>query len=554
VQSATTQHEAALPQERRITFRVGINLGDIVVEDDDIFGDGVNIAARLEGISEPGGICLSASAHEQVRGKVELEFADLGELSLRNIARPVRAYRALLDRPPSPEPKPSPDKPSLAAIVLARWRGPMIAGLAASLIAAGLVAWLLERPRPNAAIGPAAPLQRAERTSIAVLPLRDLSSDSGQNALADGISEAVGNALGRFSNLAVVGKSATLSFGNRNPSPEEVGRTLGVRYLIEGSLRRAGDRLRITAELAEAPTGRQLWSEVYNPEAKDIFAAQDDVVQRIVGGAAATLTRVEHDRVLRKPIGELAPYEYLLRARADFSSHTRDKNEEARSLAQRVIELDPNYAEAHSALGWAYYEAAVSGWSEFPHDDVDRAEALAQKAAGLDPALTSAYNLLANVFFFRGEYDRALAQSDRALSINPNDAPNPALRSLILIYAGKPAEAAKWAQESLRLDAANSQSALALGLAGYFLGQCSEAIEAFDRALARDPGRSNQLTAHPVLAACYARLGRASEAERERAIVARLSPFFDAERFAAQFGTQAAHDDMLAGLREAGFR
>ena len=352
----------------------------------------------------------------------------------------------------------------------------------------------------------------------------------------------------------MVGRSATLPFKGRTLSPEEIGRALGVRYLVEGSIRRAGERLRINAELTEAATGRQRWSEIYDAEPGDPFAAQDDVTRQAVGAAAATLTRVEHDRVLRKPIADLAPYEYVLRARADFMARARDQNDEARSLVERAIELDPNDAEAYSALAWTYYFAVVSGRSDFLKDDIERAEALAQKAAGLDPTVTSAYNLLANLFVFKGEYDRALAQVDRALAINPNDTANPAIRGIILLYSGKPAEAVPWLETSLRLDPANSPSALHLGVAKFFLGQYDEAIAAFDRSLARDPGRANQLTAHPVLAACYARLGRAQEAGRERAIVARLAPFFDAERFAAQFGSKEARDDMLAGLKTAGFR
>jgi len=201
----------------------------------------------------------------------------------------------------------------------------------------------------------------------------------------------------------------------------------------------------------------------------------------------------------------------------------------------------------------AYYEAAASGWSEFPTDDIDRAQTLAQKAAGLDPTLTSAYDLLANLLLYQGEYERALAQADRAIAINPNDAFNSNVRGSILIYAGRPSEAISWLEVSLRLDAASAPAALGLGMAKYFLAQYADGIEALDRSLARDPGRVNQLTARPLLAACHARLGRMEEAGRERAIVARLSPFFDAGRFAAQFGTQQVRDDMFAGLKAAGF-
>ena len=543
MQRLAGESNAGLSPQRHLKLRIGVNLDDVIVADDnDIYGDGVNIAARLETLASPGGICLSHTAYEQVKNKLDLPYRALGRHSVKNIAQPVRVYAV------------GPAAPSLAAIVLARWRGPIIAALATLLMIAGLGVWRFEQPTARAPVAaPAVPARLGGRTSVAVLPFKDLSDAADRTLFADGLTEGIGNALGRFSTLEVIGKSATAALQSRTLALNEIGRALGVRYIVEGSTRRAGDRLRINAELAEAPTGRQIWSDVYDAPEKDPLAAQDDVSQRVVGAVAATLTRVEHERVLRKPVEDLAPYEYILRARADFTGHTREKNDEARTLARRAIELDPEFAEGYSALGWAYYEAATSGWSEFPKDDIDRAQTLAQKAAGLDPTLTSAYVLLANLFLYRGEYERALAQADRAIVINPNDAANFWVRGSILIYAGRSSEAISWLEASLHLDSANFAASGALGVAKYFLAQYGDAIEAFDQALARDPGRVNQLIAHPLLAACYARLGRMQEAGRERAIVARLSPFFDAERFAAQFGTQQARDDMLVGLKAAGF-
>ena len=543
MQRLAGESNAGLSPERHLKLRIGVNLGDVIVADDnDIYGDGVNIAARLEALAPPGGICLSHSAYEQVKNKLDLPYRSLGRHRVKNIAEPVRVYAV------------GPGAPSPAAIVPRSWRGPIIAALAVALMIGGAGVWLFERPTAHAPVtAPATPTRLADRTSVAVLPFKDLSDAAGQTSFAEGLTEGIGNALGRFSTLEVIGKSATAVLQSRTLALEEIGRALGVRYIVEGSVRRAADHLRINADLTEAPTGRQIWSDVYDAPTKDPPAAQDDVSRRVVGAVAATLNRVEHDRVLRKPIEDLAPFEYILRARADFTSHTREKNDEARTLARRAIELDPDFAEGYSALGWAYYESATSGWSEFPKDDIDRAQTLAQKAAGLDPTLTSAYGLLANLLLYKREYERALAQADRAIAINPNDELNFNVRGSILIYAGRPSEAISWLQASLRLDPANAPASVGLGVANYFLKQYGDAIEAFDRALARDPGRVNQLLAHPLLAACYARLGRMDEAGRERSIVARLSPFFDAERFAAQFGTQQAHDDMLASLKAAGF-
>jgi adenylate cyclase len=554
MQDLAAELNADRPPERRLDLRIGVNLGDIIIADDnDIYGDGVNIAARLEMLASPGGICLSHTVYEQVKHKLDLPYRSLGRHRVKNIAEPVQVYAI------------GPAAPSFPALVFARWRAAIFASVVAFLALAGLGTWLLMAPKSGEPVQPRAPevlaatksataSNLAQRISVAVLPFKDLSAADGQNSMAESLGEAVANALGRFSIMLVVGRSATMALPDRARTPQEASRALGVHYLVEGSIRRTGDRLRITAELSDAASGRQLWSDSHDTEARDPFAAMDDAARRIAGAANAALTRAEHDRVLQKPLDELAPYEYLLRARADFTAHSRDKNEEARTLARRAIDLDANYGEAYAALGWAYYEAVASGWSDFPQDDIEQARALAQKAAGLDAASSSAYNLLAGVFLYYREFDRALAQSDRALEINPNDAGNLGHRSTVLIGAGRPAEALKWAEEALRLDRASPPVALVLGQANYLLGHYEAAIQSMDRALARDPGRRNQLAAHSVLAACYARLGRTQDAERERMIVMRLSPFFSSERFAAELGSEEGRQNMLAGLREAGFR
>jgi adenylate cyclase len=361
-------------------------------------------------------------------------------------------------------------------------------------------------------------------------------------------------ALGRFSNLLVAAKSASFQLKDRNILPADIGRLLGVRYLLEGSVRRAGDRVRVNVELIEAETGRHLWSEAYDAESRDIFAVQDDIARRVVGAAAVKLTRFERERVLGKPTGSLAAYEYVLRGRERLLNATREENDAAREMFRRAIDLDPTYATAYAALGGTYFDAVVSGWTEFHEDEVERAEKMAKKALELDPATTNGYRLLAVIDVFRGDYDLALGQIDRALEINPSDADSYAYRGAILVYLGKSHEAMPWLEGALRFDRANVRAALYLGMAYYFLDRYTQALEAADGALARNPGRNTQLMAHPILAATYAAMGRDQDAESERATVARLSPFFDAERFAAQFATPEARDHMLNGLKKAGFR
>ena len=266
----------------------------------------------------------------------------------------------------------------------------------------------------------------------------------------------------------------------------------------------------------------------------------------MVGAAAAKLTRFEQERVLTKPTVNLAAYEYVLRGRDRLVNATRQQNDAARELFQHAIELDPNYAAAYAALGGTYFDSAVSGWAEFPNEDVARANELASKALALDPTTISAYRLLAVVQMFNRHYDLALGQIDRALEINPNDAESYAYRGVILVFAGRSAEALPWLEGALRFDRANVRAVLYIGMANYFVDRHAEAIEALDRALARGPGRNTQLLGHPILAASYAEIGRNEDTERERALIRRLFPLFDADRFAAQFGTQEARNHIKA--------
>jgi adenylate cyclase len=551
MQRAVRAINEPVPQQSRLELRIGVNLGDVIVDGDDIFGDGVNIAARLEALARPGTICISHTVYDQVRNKLDLDYRPLGSHRVKNIAQPVRAYAVGV---PAAAPRPS-----------RRRRAFFAAAGVAALTAAGLVAWAFHAgggrellgfgstPKPVEVASLAAPALLANRTSVAVLPFKNLSDDPSQEYFSDGITEDIITALGRFSNLLVLAKSASFQFKGRNLSPGEIGRLLDARYLLDGSIRRADARVRVNAGLTEAATGRHVWSEGYDAELKDIFAVQTDIVRRAVGTVAVKLTRFEEERVLAKPTGSLAAYELVLRGREVLANATHEKNDEARELFQHAIDLDPNYAAAYAALGGSHFEAVVSGWTEFRQEEIEQAETLAQKALALDPATTSAYRLLAIINMYKRRYDLALAQIDRALEINPSDAEIYSQRGIILVWAGRAAEAVPWLEGGLRFDRAHSLTSQNLCMAYYFLGRYSDAVDAGDRAVARSPGRNIQTLAHPFLGASYAEMGRNQDAEGERIIVTRLSPFFDAERFAAQFGTQEARDHILEGLRKAGF-
>jgi TolB-like protein len=348
VQAAARAINSAIPSGRRLELRIGVNLGDVIVDGSDIFGDGVNIAARLEALAKPGSVCISHTVYEQVKNKLNFHYRFLGSQRVKNIAEPVRAY--LVDTGSTERPRRR-----------LRWRL-YAAGVAATVLVA-LAAWKLYpsrgrliaafglAPKPVEVATLAVPLQLAGRPSVAVLPFRNISTDTGHDFFSDGVTEDVITALSRFSNLLVISKSASFPFKTSTASPAEIGRTLGARYLLAGSIRRAENRVRVSVELTEATSGRVVWSETYDAEVDDIFAVQEKIARHVVGAAAVKLTRFEEERVLAQPTGNLAAYEYVLRGREVFSQETREDNDEAMELFQHAIDLDPNYADAYAALG-----------------------------------------------------------------------------------------------------------------------------------------------------------------------------------------------------------
>ena len=541
-----------IPPERRLELRIGVNLGDVIVDGADIFGDGINIAARLQTLAKPGTVCISQTVYDQVKNKLEFRYRPLGSHRVKNIVEPVRAYAV---------------EAGVTARRRRRGRWPFLVAVGATAVAAASFSvWTLRadvgrhlfelgsaaKPVEVATLATAARLDA--RPSVAVLPFKNLSGDAAHDFFSDGITEDVLAALGRFSNLLVISKSSSFPFKGSTLAPAEIGRLLNARYLLDGSIRRSGNRVRVGVQLTEAMSGRLVWSETYNAEVGDIFAVEDTIAKSVVGAAAVEITRFERERALAKPTSNLAAYEYVLRGRGALSHDTREANDQASELFESAIDLDPNYADAYAALAGSYYEAVVSGWSEFRAEDLERAETLAKKALALDPATTRAYRVLSLINLSRKRYDLALEQSDRALEINPSDADSYAYRGAVLMWGGRAAEALPWLEGALRFDQANGYAAAHLCMVYYFLRRYTDAVGACDRGLSQKIGRNTQMMTHPVLAAVYAALDRKQDAERERAVVARLWPFLDSRTFASQFGTEEARNHMIEGLKKAGFR
>src|SRR5438132_8631717 len=443
VQQGIALRNAGVAEDKRLIFRIGINVGDIISEAGDIFGDGVNVAARLESLCEPGGLCISRAVRDQVRDKLPVSFDDLGEQQVKNIARPVRAFGLTPEAITAiPELAPSgfkgqggPDR--------RRW---IIAALVTVSLAAGGTAWWLVRAPPltpeRAETITTTPVPiGAARASIAVLPLEALGAEGGSDYFADGLTEDIISALARFPELSVMSLGAVFAYKGKHSPPMEVGRDLQVGYVVEGFIRRSPERIRVSVSLTDTIRSAVLWSEKYDAEPKDIFAVQDQITRRISGTLALRVTSLELARSAAKPPSNLEAYDLVLRGRALLSRLTRSANAQARDLFERAIALDPNYAPAYVGLGQVDMRASNQGWTQDPPEALARAEKLAQKAIALDDLNSGAHALLGDVAVHFGDYDRALEELQRAIDLNGSDAESYGHLVAVLVYRGDTAGA-----------------------------------------------------------------------------------------------------------------
>jgi adenylate cyclase len=392
-------------------------------------------------------------------------------------------------------------------------------------------------------------LPQAGTPSIAVLPFT--SPIGGGDHFADGMTDDVINALGRFSSLTVMSRNAIAPYKGRSVTPLQVGRDLSVRYVLEGSVRRLGDQLRVTAELTDTDRSQVLWSGRFDEALRDVFAVQDRITTEVVGGLAVKVTQIEQQRAHAKPTESLEAYDYVLRARQAISEAKRSSNVDARALLRKAVELDPRYAAAYTGLGETYRVAVTIGWAQSPDAALKEAEALAYKALSLSDADVRAHVLLGQIHIYYGRYEQALAELDRATAINPNDADAVAGRGTVLVWSSRTEEGIKALETARRIDPTlNIFNRFALGLAYYLTGKYGAAIELLARNLNETPDASYN---GAVLAASYAQQGRSNEAARAVEMVRRFDPAFDADAFGTQLQTKADRDRLREGLRKAGF-
>jgi adenylate cyclase len=519
IQQELKAKNAQLPPHRRMEFRIGINLGDVIAEGERLYGDGVNIAARLEGLAEAGGICISGSVYDQVKTKLDLGYVDLGAQAVKNIAEPVRVYRVQLEpgaaahavRPP----------PQLAARLWRRGALAMVGLLL--LLGGGATVWRLAlRPPLPAGVIPsetATALPLPDKPSIAVLPFDNMSGDPEQEYFSDGMTEDLITDLSKLSGLFVIARNSVFTYKGKAVKPEQVSRELGVRYVLEGSVRKAANQVRITAQLVDATTGYHRWAERYDRELQDIFAVQEGISRKIVAALAVQLTEGEQARLGRKYTENLEAYDDFLRGHDYLWRSTEQANARARELFERAISLDPTFAAAYAALGWTYWLDWVYQWDVNPCT-LERAFALAQQAIALDDALPMSHRLLSDVYLWNKQHDQAIAAVERAIALDPNDAEGYATLARILSYAGRPEDAIGMVQKTMRLNPHYPAVYLTdIGHAYYLTGQYEKAMAALRRALIRKP---DFLPTHAYLAAVYSELGREDEAGAEMAEVVRL--------------------------------
>lgn len=497
LQSSPTQ----APEDQRLRFRIGVHLGDIIEKaDGTAYGDGVNIAARLEGLADAGGICISSAVFDAVGRQLRLHFEPLGEHRVKNIDRPVRVYRAVSE-----------------------------AGL---LIAAG------NRENPS----------RRSQPAIAVLPFVNMSGDGGQDYFSDGITEDIITEISRIPALFVIARNSSFTYKGKAAKVQDICRDLGVRYVLEGSVRRSGQRIRVTAQLIDGSSGGHIWAERYDRELADIFAVQDDVTEQIVRALELRLIDANRAPSSRAETANPEAYDCVLRGREQYRLFTKDGNAAARRLYERAIDLDPRYAEAHAGLAETYLHDWFLGSSE----GLDRAFALAQTAKSLDPHLPLVYEALSSVHLFKRRHDEAITAARRWVEVEPGNAEAYANLAGILHFAGEPERVGGLIEQAKRLNPFHPfYYTLYVGQACFAMHRFEEAVQLIKRSIAHSP---ESLPAHFYLAACHGQMGEGALARDALAEVRRVSPDFSIAwvRTIAAYRRPADLDLLTEGLRKAG--
>ncbi len=559
------QHElktknAELPEHRQMQFRIGINLGDVIVEGERLYGDGVNIAARLESLAIPGSICISGTVYDQVKNKIALGYEYLGEREVKNIAEPVRVYRVVIEEAANQKAKIKEQKSKMkgkASYARQKWTLSVVASL---LLITAIAVAVRYRSSPIPSPQPLTPSTQAvlplpDKPSLAVLPFTNISGDTEQEYFSDGLTEDLITDLSRLSGLFVIARTSTFTYKGKAVKVEEIGRELGVQYVLEGSVRKVDTQVRINAQLIDATTGGHLWSERYDRPLTDIFALQDDITQKIVAALEVKLTKGEHEHLVHRTTDNLEAYDYLLRGRTYYFRYTKETNAQARQMFERAFALDPAYADACAFLGFTYWLEWVLQWSPNPPQSLERFAGLAHQALALDDSLPLPHAAVGNVYLWKDQhYEQAVAELQKAVSLAPNNADVYWVLAEGLNMAGRHEEALAPIQKAMRLNPHYPANyPFNLGWAYDGTGQIEAALAAYKRAVNLNP---DFLATHLHLADLYSELGREAEARAEAAEILRISPHFSVEEFRQNdaHADRARLERLVANLRKAGLK
>ncbi|MCG8543932.1 MAG: tetratricopeptide repeat protein [Alphaproteobacteria bacterium] len=548
LQRAMVVREAGTPEDKRIAYRIGINLGDIFIDDDDILGDGVNLAARLEGLAEPGGICVSRTVRNQVRDTLDIAFEDMGEVAVKNIARPVHTFRVVWD---SSAQSPADNQPGGTGGIR-KWVA--VAAAVLLLAGAGLAAWWqpwAQRVEPASVARMAFPLP--DEPSIAVLPFDNLIGDPKQNYLGDGLTETIIAALSQIPQMFVIARNSILPYQGNPVAISRVAEDLGVQYVLKGSTQTADDRLRVTVQLVDATTGRHVWSERYDRPVDDLFDVQDEITFQIATELQVALTEGEQARLLNRTTGNLDAWSYAVRGNDRLRRQTEEDTAAAQGLFRQALNLDPSFADAWVRLGWTHLFEARYGWSASPGESMKRAVDAAEKARGFAEQLPDVYGLLSQIHAVQRDYDKAIDAGEQAVALGPSHADAHALLADTMRYVGRWEEAVRLTGKAMRLNPRYPGWYLFIrGNAQYFLRRYDDAIATFQQALER--GHS-PLLAHSNLAAVYAERNRLDQARTHAAEVFKLVPDASLEttRQWARFKNPTDTERLVDALRSAGF-
>jgi adenylate cyclase len=562
IQKMMAERNAALPEAKRILYRVGVNLGDILIECDDILGDGVNVAARLEGICEPGGVCLSEDAWRQARGRIEAEFTDLGEQSLKNIAQPVRAYAltpAAIAAVKAESPAVGAADAPKARGVWARWPA-LAAALALVLLAAGAFGWRTGYAPRFLAASVDDKLANAPRLSIVVLPFENLSGDKEQDYFADGITDDLTTDLSHLGGSFVIARNTAFTYKGKPVDAKEIGKELGVRYVLEGSVRRLGEKVKINAQLISTETGAHVWADRFEGERSKLGELQVDIVSRLARMLGIELVKAEALRSMRGRPNNPDAADLAMRSRAkylDQPSLNKPANSEVIDLSQRALALDPQYESAMVDLAMALNDRVTDQWSDDPAGDLARADKVADSALALQPNDARAHMAKAEIFFNKRQWRAAISQAEAALADDPNYANARAEGNFYNMFLGHSEDTFAGIETALRLSPRDPDVPFWQFLmchAHTHLAQWEQAIEWCGKSIA---GGNQSFFPFVDLAAANAWAGHDKEAKEAAAQLQKVYPGFTVQTWAGMHWTDdptfnAQYQRIVEGLRKAG--